>query len=359
MASFNLTKLINRKLIKISGPDCYPYLQSLMSNDLRYLYEPDRIPKRRHAFVSPNTISTFMLNAQGRVICDILLYRTPFTRFECKFSQPGEANEPDELLIECDKAVASGLAKTLYAYRVRRKVSLEIVSNLDVWCLYPKLDAARLESISSDETTKIQDFNLVECSREILENNLTVVNDPRLDLMGVRILSDSSNASNDIMNNIQSRLNIADINVSDINKYILHKYRMGVGEGPDDHPEGNCFPLECNADLLGSVSFDKGCYLGQELTARIHYTGVVRKRLMPIELSIDKSQLPLPVPFAPGSDIVDSKSGKKLGVIRKVFRNRGLSLLRHDLVTESSELIHEATKVPITTWKPHWWNQSG
>lgn len=354
MASFRLTKLVNRKLIKITGPDCYPYLQSLFSNDLRYLYEPDRILKRRHAFVSSNTISTFMLNAQGRAICDILLYRTPHTKYECKFSPPGEAKDPDELLIECDASVASGLANTLYAYRVRRKVSLEILTNLDVWCLYPKFDSVKQQP--SDETSELEDYNLVKVTNEILENNLTIVNDPRLDLMGLRIISDSSYDCAKIRNEFETRFKITGIDESSINKYILHRYRLGVGEGSADHPEGNCFPLESNADLLGSVSFDKGCYLGQELTARIHYTGVVRKRLMPIMLTIDKSQPPPPVPFAPGSDIVDATNGKKLGVIRNVHRGRGLSLMRHDLVTDSTKLIHEATKVPITTWRPYWWN---
>ena len=40
-------------------------------------------------------------------------------------------------------------------------------------------------------------------------------------------------------------------------------------------------PLEYNLDALGAISYSKGCYIGQELIARAHYQGVVRKRLMP------------------------------------------------------------------------------
>uniref|UniRef100_A0A6G1SN75 Putative transferase CAF17, mitochondrial n=1 Tax=Aceria tosichella TaxID=561515 RepID=A0A6G1SN75_9ACAR len=358
MAAFNLTKLVNRKLIKISGPDCYPYLQSLFTNDLRYLYEPDRIPKRKHAIATSNVLGTFMLNAQGRVICDILLYRTPHTRYECKFSQPGEAKEPDELLIECDANIATGLANTLYAYRVRRKVALEIITNLDVWCLYPRLNINNKQQITGNdvEANEVQSFNLVTIANEILDNNITIVNDPRLDLMGLRILSNSSYDYNNIKNEIRSKFNFDNLNESAIGKYILHKYRMGIGEGSEDHPEGSCLPLECNADLLGSVSFDKGCYLGQELTARIHYTGVVRKRLMPIMLSTDNTKAPPTMPFLSGSDIIDATNGKKLGVLRSVHRGGGLALLRHDQITESSKPIHEATQVPITTWRPYWWS---
>ena len=55
----------------------------------------------------------------------------------------------------------------------------------------------------------------------------------------------------------------------------------GLGEGPADFPTGECLPSESNLDYLGGVSFAKGCYLGQELTARTHHTGVTRKRLLP------------------------------------------------------------------------------
>ena len=45
---------------------------------------------------------------------------------------------------------------------------------------------------------------------------------------------------------------------------------------------GVCLANTCNISLLHSVSFTKGCYLGQELTARAHFTGVVRKRILPV-----------------------------------------------------------------------------
>ena len=83
--------------------------------------------------------------------------------------------------------------------------------------------------------------------------------------------------------------------------YHKHRYKEGVAEGVEEVAKGNCFPLEYNLDYMNggeyytthafvymhthTVSFDKGCYLGQELTARTHYSGVVRKRILPFELS--------------------------------------------------------------------------
>ena len=65
---------------------------------------------------------------------------------------------------------------------------------------------------------------------------------------------------------------------------------LGVAEGGEDLPTGKCFPMEYNLDYLKGVSFHKGCYIGQELTARTHHTGVIRKRILPISLDQPVSQ---------------------------------------------------------------------
>lgn len=349
MASFVLARLTNRKLLKISGPDCYPYLQGLISNDLRYLYEPDRIPQSKYASLSPNVLSAFMLNAQGRAICDLLIYRTPTTRLECSFSPPGILTEPDDLLIECDAKLASGLANTLYGYRVRRKISISLKDKLSVWCLFPKFDLDRPGLTLTYGKEPLYDI----MTQQFVTNQLTVVNDPRLRSMGMRIISISRDF-NDVKYSIQSFIN-TDIQEGSIKDYLLNKYLLGVGEGLGDHPESNCLPLECNADFLNSVSFSKGCYLGQELTARIHHTGVVRKRLMPIILDL-ATQTKDSGPLIANTDIIEQISRKKIGSLRSVVKNRGLALLRHDSITETLNLIHEGSSTKISTYKPYWWN---
>jgi len=60
----------------------------------------------------------------------------------------------------------------------------------------------------------------------------------------------------------------------------LLRLSRGVPQGPEELEPGGCTPLECNLELFGGVSFNKGCYIGQELTARSHFRGQVRKRLV-------------------------------------------------------------------------------
>ncbi|VDN14804.1 unnamed protein product, partial [Dibothriocephalus latus] len=76
--------------------------------------------------------------------------------------------------------------------------------------------------------------------------------------------------------------------------YTSTRYGLGLPEGPLELKSGDGLPLETNADFLGAVSFTKGCYVGQELTTRTHFTGVIRRRLLPIVVAspVDAGQQP-------------------------------------------------------------------
>lgn len=81
--------------------------------------------------------------------------------------------------------------------------------------------------------------------------------------------------------------------------YRRTRYCLGLPEGADEFKSGEGLPLEANADLCHGVSFSKGCYLGQELTARSRFVGVIRRRVAPIlfESPVNPNTIPLDAPI--------------------------------------------------------------
>ncbi|HQT47747.1 MAG TPA: tRNA-modifying protein YgfZ [Acidocella sp.] len=64
--------------------------------------------------------------------------------------------------------------------------------------------------------------------------------------------------------------------------YAAHRIALGLPDGPPDLEVEKTLLLEAGFDEMGGVSWDKGCYMGQELTARTKYRGLVKKRLLPV-----------------------------------------------------------------------------
>jgi folate-binding protein YgfZ len=88
---------------------------------------------------------------------------------------------------------------------------------------------------------------------------------------------------------------------SDLSAYRRLRYALGVAEGAELL---GLLPLECNLEGLNAVSFEKGCYVGQELTARTHHRGVVRKRVVPARFegtNASSSARGAPLAVAPGT----------------------------------------------------------
>ena len=76
----------------------------------------------------------------------------------------------------------------------------------------------------------------------------------------------------------------ADVDVASLEAYTVRRMLQGVAEGAAEIVPETALPQESGIDYMGGVDFRKGCYVGQELTIRTHHTGVVRKRIMPLQL---------------------------------------------------------------------------
>ncbi|XP_071450663.1 putative transferase CAF17 homolog, mitochondrial, partial [Hetaerina americana] len=309
--------LSNRSIVRVSGSDAVDYLQGLITNDMKHLSDDPVSTKegRQHL----RAMYCMFLDARGRVILDSIIYRV-LTK-----------NKNDELTdifyVECDSEMSATLLKHLKLYKLRKRVDISQISDeLDVWVKFCP-DVAESERASS---------YLFE---EIKSQGSLAFRDPRLHSLGVRILCPKGDFNK-----------TANVQILESGHYRVHRYRLGVGEGMNDIPPGNSFPLEANCDYLHGVSFHKGCYVGQELTARTHHTGVVRKRLMPLSLPNSFVQMS-------EASIVDTSTSKVVGKLRGVTdvggKCVGLGLLRVAEVLRAPSL--KLGESEVKTEKPFWW----
>lgn len=131
----------------------------------------------------------------------------------------------DAILIDVEASQRTALAKRLSLYRLRRPIAIDPVDGAVHW------------SLSADRG----------------------VPDPRLAALGYRWLGYTGNPTA---------------------AWLAHRLSLGVAEGISELGSGDTLWLECNARELGGVSFTKGCYVGQENTARMHHRSKVNRRLV-------------------------------------------------------------------------------
>src|SRR5262249_3416018 len=116
---------------------------------------------------------------------------------------------------------------------------------------------------------------------------------------------------------------------------------LGVPDGSRDLPVDRAILLENGFDELHGIDWQKGCYMGQELTARTRYRGLVRKRLLPVEV-----EGPLP---APGTPVM--AGDKEVGQMRSGGDGLGLALLRLEhLDAERLTARADRLKPPTPSW---------
>jgi folate-binding protein YgfZ len=134
--------------------------------------------------------------------------------------------------------------------------------------------------------------------------------DPRTPALGTRILLAAG---------------IPDLTEMPYDAYDRLRIAHAVPDGSRDMEVGKAILLENNIDLLNGVAWDKGCYTGQELTARTKYRGLIKKRLITVRLSGAAPEIGTPL-MADGSEI---------GEMRTHNGDVGLALMRFDAVRKS------------------------
>lgn len=314
--------LSSRGVVRVAGLDAVRFLQGLVTCDIHALCGEDAARASAAAF----------LNGRGRVVFGTLIAR----------------RAENEYLVDLPAERAANLVGHLKRFRLRAMVDIDDASaEFAVWSV---VGAA-----------------LPEISRTVGEGGI-VFDDPRLPALGVRAITEGA-----------AFVPPPGIAAADESSYTALRVLSGVPDGDDFN--NIPLPLDLALHLLNGVSFNKGCYLGQELTARSHFTGVLRKRLTPFVVTQAGEAPPSATvlervaagdadAYATILSSTDSTSsiaagtelqleGKKraAATVTSSTRNVGLAVLRLEDVFGSGEartLSLRDGRV-ATPWQPAWW----
>lgn len=333
-------RLTNRGLISITGVDSATFLQGLITQNMLIANDPAKPVRRTGAY-------TAFLNSQGRILNDAFIYPLP---------NPENNSTELEWLIEVDKIEVPTLMKHLKKHKLRAKLKLRAIEDGErtVWSSWKNQSQSRwaaynLESESAAISPFSPSSNIVGCI------------DTRAPGFGSRLITPGPE---DLRNHFPEESQLAGSEVS-LDSYTVRRILNGVPEGQSEILRESSLPMECNMDIARAIDFRKGCYVGQELTIRTHHTGVVRKRILPVQLytgdlntadePVYDSSVEIPTPPA-GSNIMKAggRRGRSAGKFLNGVGNIGLALCRLEMMTDIA-LTGEGTQyTPESEFKVSW-----
>jgi tRNA-modifying protein YgfZ len=286
MAETKIALLPDRGVVSVVGPDAAKLLQSVITNDMDLLGE------------GPVALHAGLLSPQGKVLFEFFVLKSQ-----------------DGFCLETARAKAGELAERLNIYKLRANVDIADVSaDYTVAAIWGGPYAPRGEGPAP-----------------------LWFADPRLPDLGFRELTTLRS---------DWALDCADTTAATQDEYHAHRIGLGVPEGGKDYAFGDAFPHEALFDQLNGVSFEKGCYVGQEIVSRMQNRGTARRRIVPVA-----GDATLPAPGAP-----ITAAGVEIGVLGSSAGARGLAPIRLDRAAEfmdKGEALH-AGDVPIRIELPRW-----
>lgn len=273
--------LPDRVVCRIGGTERQDFLQNLLTNNLER--------------VSPSlAVYTLLQTPQGKYLFDFFV-----------------AEQDGFYLIDCDRQAAPELLKRLMFYKLRADVTLKSLG--EEWVVGALWDAD-----VSGEPGQAEPFH-----------GGVVFADPRLADLGKRFIIPATSAE----------VALSEGSTSTPQDYESHRLVSGV-PGSQDLIADKTFPMEANLDLLNAIDFQKGCFVGQEVTSRTHRKGQVRKRVVTVTSDTD-----LPAPHT-----VVMAGERQAGELLSSRGGHGLALLRLDRLAEPLA----AEGVNITPSFPDW-----
>ena len=288
MNTASFVRLTDRGVLALSGPDTVKMLQGLISQDAEKVCE---------------AVSSYgaLLTPQGKFLHDFLMVRSG-----------------DAILLDCESARRDDLFNRLRRYRLRSSVELtDLTDELEVLAIFGGNATAHFQLPLTPGHTK--DWQ-----------NGRIYVDPRRAELGCRAVLPAGQGA--------KTLTTAGINEGTADSYDEHRARLCVPDGSRDIQVEKSTLLEANLDRLNGIDWQKGCYVGQELTARTKHRGLLKRRLRMVRLS---------GPAAPGTPITNNQT--KVGELRSVAGNYGLALLRLDAIdtTGDQQLLAGSVQIDL------------
>jgi folate-binding protein YgfZ len=230
----NVYILEDRGILYINGEDTKEFLQNLISNDI------DKINDENSCFTS-------LLTPQGKFLYEFII-----------------AKHKNGFLIDCEKSQIDGLYKQFNTYKLRSKVEILNLSNEFVVAAF-----SYDKFLTFDEAKDNSGFTL-----KYREDPVFL--DPRNKTLGARLIIN--------LEKLYLTLKKLDLHNADLKEYYSFSHKLGIVPKDLNKLQDKLFGIECNFEELNGIDFKKGCYVGQENTARIKLKNKLSKRLLPIDV---------------------------------------------------------------------------
>jgi folate-binding protein YgfZ len=223
--------ITSKSFISIKGEDSIDFIQNIISNDIKKVADN-------------NCIFASLLTPQGKFLFEFIIFKTKNIFF-----------------IECNSELTKELFNKLYNYKLRSKVEIKIEDDL----ISIDIPFVKFQSLN------INKLNLINYK------NYLIFEDPRIKNTLARAVIEQSK--------IKEFLNDLNIELSN-EKYLLEKklFALGVPSKDIQKLQNQLFSLEANFRELNGIDQKKGCYIGQENTARMHLKNKVNKRLFALQI---------------------------------------------------------------------------
>ena len=226
--------LKDRGILYINGKDVDEFLQNLISNDIK------KVNNTNSCFAS-------LLTPQGKFLFSFIIVKHKSGYF-----------------FDCEKSQVEDLFKQLSVYKLRSNVEIMNLSNEFV------VAAFNHEKFLSFENAKDIPGNTIKYRED------PILLDPRNKDLGARLIIN--------LEKLYLSLKKLELKDTNIDEYYKFSHELGIPQKDMNKLQNKLFGIECNFEELNGIDFKKGCYVGQENTARIKLKNKLSKRLLPIQI---------------------------------------------------------------------------